>query len=101
MFSLTDVDFDDKVFGSFTHFVMFYGKWNRTLSARADAVYNTPEMVLSWGKFNTKNFNLVLSFQRVETKPHYLQICRLIGPCFTDSSHEQFSLAVSLLLINQ
>ena len=29
--SLTDVDFDDKVFGSFTHSVMFYGKWNRIL----------------------------------------------------------------------
>ena len=29
--SLTDVDFDDRVFGSFTHSVMFYGKWNRTL----------------------------------------------------------------------
>lgn len=25
--SLTDVDFDDKVFGSSTHFVMFYGPW--------------------------------------------------------------------------
>ena len=25
--SLTDVDFDDRVFGSSTHFVMFYGPW--------------------------------------------------------------------------
>ena len=25
--SLTDVDFDDTVFGSSTHFVMFYGPW--------------------------------------------------------------------------
>lgn len=25
--SLTDIDFDDKVFGSSTHFVMFYGPW--------------------------------------------------------------------------
>ena len=31
MISLTDVDFDDRVLGSFTHSVMFYGKWNRTL----------------------------------------------------------------------
>ena len=27
MISLTDVDFDDRVFGSSTHFVMFYGPW--------------------------------------------------------------------------
>ena len=25
--SLTDVDFDDRVFSSSTHFVMFYGPW--------------------------------------------------------------------------
>ena len=25
--SLTDVDFDDRVFGSSTHFIMFYGPW--------------------------------------------------------------------------
>lgn len=25
--SLTDVDFEDKVYGSSTHFVMFYGPW--------------------------------------------------------------------------
>ena len=25
--SLTDVDFDDRVFGSSTHFVIFYGPW--------------------------------------------------------------------------
>ena len=25
--SLTDIDFEDKVFGSSTHFVMFYGPW--------------------------------------------------------------------------
>ena len=29
--SITDVDFGDKLFGLFTHFVMFYGRWNRTL----------------------------------------------------------------------
>ena len=25
--SLTDVDFEDRVFGSSSHFVMFYGPW--------------------------------------------------------------------------